>query len=91
MSEDQEHPLTDQDLVELYAASSQIEADRIVLMLGEEGIEAHAREASVAGFPSDANRRHLITVFGKDRGRAVELVQAAVDADVLTDKGTFLS
>jgi len=87
---DENHPRADEDIVEFYAAGSEVEADRIVLLLGDDGIEAHRRETSVPLVPSDGSSRHLITVFESDVERARALVKQAIADDVLPSSGMFL-
>jgi len=88
--EDADSPWNDEDIVELYAAGSSVEADRIVLLLDEEGIEAQRRETSVPVFPAISNARHLITVLAHDKDRATEVIKRAIDDEILVADGTFL-
>lgn len=87
---DREHPLSGEDLVEIYAAGSEVEADRIVLLLEEEQVEAHKRETSVPVFPGAGSHRHLIVVFEKDRQTAVDSIKKAIEDQVLPNDGSFL-
>ncbi len=79
-----------QDLIEIYGAKNLLEADRLVSILGDDGIEAIHRETTMSSFPSAAEAHYLVCVRADDRARAVELVEAArVDGAISTD-GAFL-
>lgn len=90
MSDEAGNPLDDMDLVEVYAASSAMGADRIVLMLDDEGIAAQKRESSVAQIPSASTQRHLIIVPSPDKERAQALIKQAILDEVLPGDGAFL-
>lgn len=87
--ENEAHPLTDEDIVEIYAAGSDVEADRIVLLLEEQGVEAQRRETSVPVFPG-ATHRHLITVFAHERDKSLAAIRQAIEDNILPADGTFL-
>lgn len=87
--ENERSPLTDEDIVEIYAAGSDVEADRIVLLLEEQGVDAQRRETSVPVFPG-ATYRHLITVLAHDREKSVTAIRQAIEDGILPADGTFL-
>lgn len=79
-----------EDLVEIYAASSAVEADRIVLLLDEDGIESIARETTMSSFPSPAECSHLILVREASRTQARTLLEAARRDGAISESGAFL-
>jgi hypothetical protein len=79
-----------QDLIELYAASSAVEADRLVLLLDEDGIEAIARATTMSSFPAASDAGHLVCVRAGDRARAKQVIEAARADGAVTLHGTFL-
>lgn len=76
------------DLIELYAAQGAIEADRIVLLLAEDGVEALARATTVSSFPTAA--QHLILVRGADRERARATIENARREGAISHGGEWL-
>lgn len=79
-----------EDLVEIYAAATALEADRIVLLLDEEGIEAIARETTTTSFPAPAEDSHLILVREAQRAQARSVIEAARGDSAIGDTGAFL-
>jgi hypothetical protein len=67
-----------EDLVELYAAATRIEADRLALLLEEDEIESIVRETTMSSFPSPAEGHFLLLVRSGDKARARTLIEAAV-------------
>ena len=91
MAEDPfDKPLTEHDLVEIYAATSAIEADRVILLLDDKGFDAQSRETSLPAFPTSGTSRHLVTVFQKDREQANQLIAQAIEDDILSKQGTLI-
>lgn len=90
MSEEDHNPMDDVDLTDVYAASSGVGAERIVLLLQAEGVEAEARESSVAGFPAAGTQSHLVIVPANQREQARALIKKAVEDGVLPGDGSFL-
>ena len=90
MSDEARNPLDQIHLVEVYAAASEMGADRVVLMLEDDGIVAQKRESSVAGFPAASTQRHLVIVSAQDKERAQALIRRAIDDEVLPGDGSFL-
>ena len=88
--ENKEHPYDDEDIVEIYAAGSSVEADRIVLLLGENDVEGHCRETSVPVFPGAGSHRYLITVLSHSRQQAIDAIKQAIADEILPDDGTWL-
>jgi hypothetical protein len=77
-----------EDLVELYAAQGAIEADRIVLLLAEDGVEGLARATTVSAFPTSG--AHLILVRGADRERARATIENARREGAISVGGEWL-
>lgn len=77
-----------EDLIEIYAAASQLEAERLVMMLGEDGVEAISRETTMSSFPTAG--QHLILVRQSDRTKALETITAARSEGVVTAGGEQL-
>lgn len=90
MSDEAHNPLDEMDLVEIYAAASEMGADRIVLMLQDEGVDAVKRESSVAQLPTTSTQRHLVIVPAPDKERAQALIRRAIEDEVLPGDGSFL-
>jgi hypothetical protein len=84
------NPMDDIDLLDVYAASSQIAAERIVLMLQDQGLQAECRESSVSGFPSVGTARFLIVMPANQGERAKSLIEEAIRDEVIPGEGTFL-
>lgn len=87
---DEFNPLDEMDLAEVYAAGSAMEANRLVLLLQDEGIEAMSRESSVSKFPSTATQSYLITAPAPDKARAQALIKQAIADEIVPADGTFL-
>ena len=80
--------LAHEDLVEIYAAASQIEGDRLVLLLEEDGVEALARATTSSSFPTAS--AHLILVRAGDRQKAKKTIEDARREGVISDGGEWL-
>ena len=80
--------LDHEDLVEIYAAASSIEAERLVLMLEEDGVEALARATTSSSFPTAA--QHLILVRAGDRDKALITIGDARREAVISEGGSWL-
>jgi hypothetical protein len=80
--------LSGEDLVELYAPANAIEADRIVMLLAEDGIEAIARATTMSSFPTSA--QHLVLVRAADRERAHATIANARREGAVSDGGEWL-
>jgi hypothetical protein len=76
------------DLIELYASTIAVEADRIVLLLAEDGIEALARATTMSSFPTAA--QHLILVRAGDRDRARATIENARREGAISEGGDWL-
>ncbi|MBI1949174.1 MAG: hypothetical protein HYS27_26030 [Deltaproteobacteria bacterium] len=79
-----------QDLVEIYGAKNVMEADRLVLLLGDEDIEAIHRATTMSSFPTAAEAHYLVCVRADDKARAVELIEAARTDGAISTDGAFL-
>lgn len=79
-----------EDLVEIYAAATAVEADRIVLLLEEDGVEAIARETTASSFPAPSDNSHLILVREGSRKQAHDLLEAARRDGAISEDGAFL-
>jgi hypothetical protein len=91
MSDGEEtNPLDSMNMVDVYAAGSPMEADRISALLADEGIEPMTREVSVSEFPSTATQRFLILTAEGDKERAQALIRQAIADGVLPSDGSFL-
>jgi hypothetical protein len=78
------------DLVEIYGAASSVEADRLVLLLEEEGIEAISRATTMSSFPSPAESSYLVCIRSSERERARALIEAARRDGAISEDGAFL-
>ena len=79
-----------EDLVEIYASAGALEADRIVLLLEDAGIDAIARESTMSSFPSPAEASHLILVREPQKAQARALLESARRAGAIGETGAFL-
>ena len=80
--------VTNEDLLEIYAASSSLEAERLVLLLGEDGVEALARATTGSSFPSAS--QHLILVKSSDRAQALKTINDARREGAISVRGELL-
>jgi hypothetical protein len=80
--------LSVEDLVELYAPANAIEADRIVMMLADDGIEAIARATTISSFPTSG--QHLVLVRAADRQVARATIENARRESAISDGGEWL-
>ncbi len=85
------HPLNDASFSAFYAASSDLEARRIVAILQEENIDAMARETTNAVFPGAAGMRFLVLVPSEKRQECAQMVQQAINDEVLSSEGSYLA
>jgi len=76
-----------EDLIELYVAPSQLEADRLVLMLGEDGVEAIPRATTMTSFPTAGS--YLILVKFSDLATAKKTINDARREGAISDAGSF--
>ena len=83
--------LTDVDITVIFAASSGIEADRIVLLLREQGVTANQQESSVSAIPTDTGHRFFVTCFANVAEKAREIIKQAVADEVISSNGSFLT
>ena len=90
-AEDQDNPLADIDLTDVYAAGSQVGVDRIVMILIDEEIEALAKEMTLSEFRSAGNQRYIVTVPAADAARARAIIQQAIVDKILPGEGTYLN
>jgi hypothetical protein len=75
------------DLVEVYAASHQLEADRLVLLLQDDGIDALARATTMSSFPTTG--AWLVQVRFGDLDAAKKVIAAARAEGAVSDRGEF--
>lgn len=76
-----------EDLVELYAAATRVEGDRLALLLDEDGIEAIVRETTTSSFPSPADAHVLLLVRSGDKEKARATIEAAVRDGAVSQGG----
>jgi hypothetical protein len=76
------------DLVEIYAPYTAVEADRLVLLLAEDGVEALARATTISAFPTEG--QHLLLVRSSERDRARQTIEAARHDGVVSAQGEWL-
>ena len=84
-------PTPNVEFVDVYAAASRMEADRLVSLLGDDGIKGHTSETQVAGFPSDSGHRFVISVERPHAPNATALITQAREDGVITEDGSVLS
>ena len=76
-----------EDLVELYAAATRVEGDRLVLLLDEDGVEAIVRETTMSSFPSPADAHVLLLVRAGDKQKARGTIEAAIRDGAVSEGG----
>ena len=76
-----------EDLIELYAAPNQLEADRLVLLLAEDGIEAIPRATTMTSFPTSGT--WLIVVPDSAVDDARRIITTARAEGVISTGGAF--
>jgi len=90
-----DHPLPDEILnrtaCDIYAAASEVEAERIVSFLRDEGIETMEQQTNMPSFPTTVTARYIITVSKDQKEKAIELVKSARNDGIISNSGTFLT
>ena len=76
------------DLLEVYSAPNQLEADRLVLMLAEDGVEAITRATTMSSFPVTGSV--LLVVPADDAEKARKIIGNARREGAVTDRGELL-
>lgn len=76
-----------EDLIELYAATNQLEADRLVLLLAEDGIEAIPRATTMTSFPTSGAWLILVAESAVDAAR--KIISNARLEGAISDRGEF--
>lgn len=79
--------LDTEELIELYAAPEQLEADRIIQMLAEDGVEALARVTASSTFPVEGAVFVLVAAHDVDKARAT--IENARREGAISDGGEF--
>ena len=87
---DEESILAEEDLVAVYAASTDLEADRLLKVLADNGIEAILRESASSSFPASSDDRHAIVVAAHVQERSRALIEEAVRDGVVSAGGASL-
>ena len=85
------HPLDEQSFVAFYAATNELEARRIVAILQDENIEGMVRETTNTVFPGAAGMRFLVFVPANERTASAQLVQQAINDEVLSEAGSYVT
>lgn len=78
----------DDDLLEIYAAASEVEAQRLVLLLQEDGVEATVRATTSSSFPTGG--QYLILVATSDQHTARTTIANARREGAVSDHGEML-
>ena len=79
--------LDTEELIELYAATSHEEGDRIVQLLEQDGIEALARDVGSSSFPTTSPVLILVPAHNVDVARGT--IENARREGAITDGGEF--
>ena len=83
--------MADASFAAFYAASSDLEARRIVAILQDEKIEAMARETTNSVFPGAAGMRFLVLVPSEKRQECAQMVQQAINDEVISSEGSYIA
>ena len=83
-------PAAIEKLVDIYAASDEIEAERIIVFLREEGLLARQYRSGISQLPSVSDDRHIVSVLKDNRSQARGLIEQARSDGVISNNGTFL-
>jgi hypothetical protein len=76
-----------EDLIELYAAPNQLEADRLVLLLAEDGIEAIPRATTMTSFPTSGTWLNVVAASAVTDARRI--ITTARAEGVISTGGAF--
>lgn len=77
-------------LVDIYAASDEIEAERIITFLRDEGIVTTESVAGISQLPVASDTRFIIAVLKDDLAQAKKLLNEARQDGIISENGTFL-
>jgi hypothetical protein len=80
------------DTVDIYACYETQQAERLVEILEEEGLDVLVRDRSSTLFPTNVGKsaQHIIAVAGSSADRAREVITSAVRDGVVPDDGEML-
>lgn len=77
-------------LVDIYAASDEIESERIVLFLRDKGFVARESISGISQMPVVSDTRFIISVLKEDRKEARAVLEQARNDKVISRNGNFL-
>lgn len=77
-------------LIDIYTASDEIEAERLVTFLQSEGIVVHESTSGISQLPVVSDTRIYITVLKEMAKKAKALIEQARKDGVISTNGTFL-
>ena len=83
-------PTDVESLVDIYAASGEIEAERIVSFLRDKGIDARESTAGMSQFPAAGEAGFNISVPREQSKAAKDVVKQARADGVISPNGNFL-
>lgn len=83
-------PVSFEKLVDLYAASNEIEAERIVTFLRDKGLMARISRPGISQMPVVSDTHYLVSVLSDDVKAARDLIERAIEDGVLLSGGFFL-
>jgi len=78
-------------LVDVYAASGEIEAERIITFLRDKGIDARESTKGISQLPVTGEMGFCIAVFRNEAKRAKEIIKQARKDGVISENGNFLT
>jgi hypothetical protein len=83
-------PEDSERFIDIYAATDELEALRIMSLLEEEGIEAHKYLSGVSQFPALSSSAYVVAVINKKINEAKSIIEHAREDNIISKAGVFL-
>lgn len=83
-------PVEIERLLDIYAASNEIEAERIIAILEDEGIFATESQTGISQLPVSSDTRYIIAVFKENAMAAKKHLEQARKDQVISENGGFI-
>lgn len=78
------------EMVDLYAAASEIEAEVIVGLLSDEGLGVRLFRPQISQFPTLTDNQFIVAITPDHKESATELLKQARDDSIISDLGAFI-
>lgn len=83
-------PLKIEKFVDIYQAADEIEAERIVGILRDAGLEAHLATPGISQLPVVNVPEHIISVVDKYKEHAIRIIEQSRQDQVISYEGSFI-